>query len=1027
MSRTGELVSPEELFHTVSGAASQDPTLVSASASRLKQMLDMPGSFECLSAIACQRSVPLGVRQQSIIQLKNAALNHWKTRRLVLDEHKEIIRARSLTLLDESDDVIADCNKYIIAKIARFDFPAKWPNLINELLSSTDNSIKSFVNTTGNDLKATLILRRSLEVLNAVLKELSIAKMPSVIKVMGQLVENLHQTLGNYYSTLTNNVSTMISPTSISNRTTTDAIFLAHITYKCLCKMAVWAWNRIGLNSFKELRPWVEAFFENSAVQLKTLFELRLNIFSALGTSQNLQNSDQCTVRSLDYLTRHIRQIGKLFRRMQQLYSAKVAALSACSDLVLYYWSKVVQATNGPSELIADSQWAAFPVRFIVQGMAIFKESLGQWSLTKRGANGTTTFSREFVEEAVKLLVTRFIPLNPKDLDAWLADPEEWVNVEDKENEQWEYELRPCGERVLVALANQYESYVVPLLQATFNQVVGLPTVDVDSIVQKEALYCAIGRCALRLRNVIPFQQWVAQNLAAEAWDSNPNYPIIKRRIAWVLGKWVSDECGLPSSDVWNILIHLLSDRGQGSDAVVRFTAAVALRECVDSLQFDADVFAPHLPTAISQLIELSAEADTLEAKGRVTQSLNVIIERMGLRIVPYMEMISKPIPQLWTAAGTDFLYKAALLGTVTGLVESSKHNSASLNSLVIPLLQESFSEGSKIELDQDGLTLWIAALRNSVSLDDVNGTKSLLALFPTAIAFLSENLDLLGSTMTVIQSYFVLDAARVLQAYARPLFDAFVNAFGQAVQTNQKDMILALQILVQLAPAQLWAEPMHASGLFATLSKTIMDDKAPTLLLTEHICLFARMALNDSIILSQLISASAAALNKPESEMWNGLLDQWWRRFDNMSEPRYRKLAAMGIASIVATGRAEVMERLNGEIFNLWLDVFGEMKEALAEISQETSQSTLSNLVTFWKDNGSVLPSTLDALRDTPEYERWKGIYQRDPVETEKLTTFVAQRLQRAQEVYGPAFETTYLRDTDPGVLEQLRTELAS
>lgn len=25
-----------------------------------------------------------------------------------------------------------------------------------------------------------------------------------------------------------------------------------------------------------------------------------------------------------------------------------------------------------------------------------------------------------------------------------MADPEEWVNEEDKENEQWEYELRVC-------------------------------------------------------------------------------------------------------------------------------------------------------------------------------------------------------------------------------------------------------------------------------------------------------------------------------------------------------------------------------------------------------------------------------------------------------------------------------------------------------------------------------------------------------------------------------------------------------
>ena len=58
--------------------------------------------------------------------------------------------------------------------------------------------------------------------------------------------------------------------------------------------------------------------------------------------------------------------------------------------------------------------------------------------------------SKQFVEEAVKLLVTRFIPLNPKDLDAWIADPEDWVNVEDKENDQWEYELRVGSDQTFI-------------------------------------------------------------------------------------------------------------------------------------------------------------------------------------------------------------------------------------------------------------------------------------------------------------------------------------------------------------------------------------------------------------------------------------------------------------------------------------------------------------------------------------------------------------------------------------------------
>ena len=52
--------------------------------------------------------------------------------------------------------------------------------------------------------------------------------------------------------------------------------------------------------------------------------------------------------------------------------------------------------------------------------------------------------SRDFVENAVRLLITRFMSLNPSDLENWMADPEEWLNLEDKENDQWEYEIRVC-------------------------------------------------------------------------------------------------------------------------------------------------------------------------------------------------------------------------------------------------------------------------------------------------------------------------------------------------------------------------------------------------------------------------------------------------------------------------------------------------------------------------------------------------------------------------------------------------------
>jgi len=46
------------------------------------------------------------------------------------------------------------------------------------------------------------------------------------------------------------------------------------------------------------------------------------------------------------------------------------------------------------------------------------------------------------VENAVRLLVTRFMPLNSTDLENWMADPEEWANSEGKEDDQWEFEIR---------------------------------------------------------------------------------------------------------------------------------------------------------------------------------------------------------------------------------------------------------------------------------------------------------------------------------------------------------------------------------------------------------------------------------------------------------------------------------------------------------------------------------------------------------------------------------------------------------
>lgn len=65
------------------------------------------------------------------------------------------------------------------------------------------------------------------------------------------------------------------------------------------------------------------------------------------------------------------------------------------------------------------------------------------------------------------------------------------------------------------------------------------------------------------------------------------------------------------------------------------------------------------------------------------------------------------------------------------------------------------------VNLDEDGINLWLAALRNSTNFQS---DPNLLGLFPHAMTLLESNLDLLGKVTSIVESYFFVDAFLVLQ-----------------------------------------------------------------------------------------------------------------------------------------------------------------------------------------------------------------------------------------------------------------------
>lgn len=78
------------------------------------------------------------------------------------------------------------------------------------------------------------------------------------------------------------------------------------------------------------------------------------------------------------------------------------------------------------------------------------------------------------------------------------------------------------------------------------------------------------------------------------------------------------------------------------------------------------------------------------------------------------------------------------------------------------------------------------------------------------------------------------------------------------------------------------------------------------------------------------------------------------------MSEPRHRKLVALSTAALVSTCQPQILERIPTEIFNLWLDVFGEIKESQREVPEDEDGCGFQKLPMNRSDTLTVPPSTL-------------------------------------------------------------------
>lgn len=157
------------------------------------------------------------------------------------------------------------------------------------------------------------------------------------------------------------------------------------------------------------------------------------------------------------------------------------------------------------------------------------------------------------------------------------------------------------------------------------------------------------------------------------------SYKIIRRRIAWMIGKWVNvniSKAARPT--VYTVMLHLLRPE---EHLAVRLAAAQNLKVSIDDWDFEPQSFAPFLEQAVQGLKLVMSEVEEPDSRMKILSCMSIIVERMDEHITPYAQQIIELLPPLWQAAADQHLLQSAILVIMTKLVEVSGKGDSSPHS----------------------------------------------------------------------------------------------------------------------------------------------------------------------------------------------------------------------------------------------------------------------------------------------------------------------------------------------------------
>jgi hypothetical protein len=887
--------------------------------------------------------LPSEIRYLAIIQLKNGIDKYWRktATNAIQPEEKSQIRSQ---LLDggirEAETNLALQNALVVSKVVRIDYPLDWPDVLTSLIK-----ILRDVSRTNQ-----LHLRRGMLILLQVIKELSTARLRTSQTRLQSVTPEIVFLLNEIYTEKVTTWVGFFNGNGDDEGGAMDAMENSLFAIKILRRLLIAGYEYP--NHSKD----VQQLWEHSQHQFGQFLEMVSHDPPVLVSPAK------------DLVEKHLVQFSKLHAQMANSHPAAFALLPSSLDLVRAYWGLVAkfgESYGSESQDFSsktrrdDTDKDERPVmeKLCLKGLNILRACLKMVFSPVQSFKYKTPENKAEQQEAVALvkmqlltdelvgqvasiIVTKFFVFRQVDLEAWEEDEDEWEIREEGGGDTWEFEVRPCSEKLFMDLVINFKHLLVQPLLSFFQSVAGT---NESTVVTKDAVYTAMGLSAPVVFQNFDFDTFLRSTLVNDVQQTGPGYKVLRRRIAILLGQWITIKIsGKNRPLVYQIFQHLLKREDETNDHVVRITAARQFKAVCDDFSFDPDGFLLYAQDIIHKLLQLMEEVST-EIRMPILDTIRAIAVRLEHRISQFADGIVSILPSLWESSGEEHLIKQAILTLMSTLVASMKEQAQRYHAMILPLIQRAVEPGSEMQvyLMEEALDLWLTILTQTPS----PASPEVLALAECAFPLLEIGSDNLRNVLNIVDSYILLAPETMLDNAVRPrLFAYMTNLLGVTkrelaglVTAIVEDMIRAAETLGGSNGVTQVAKDLHESGYTEKIFEGLRDaweahqttgpsrryPKLDDVVETDYFTILARLALADPSVLVTIMSSVGDV-----TEAWRWLSTEWFHHFDGMANIDRQKLSCLALTRLFELPPPMtpiILERLQ-DYFAMWTSVISEM-----------------------------------------------------------------------------------------------------